>query len=181
MTAHDNNNQEWNINEDEVAREFTEAHLRVDDPVIEELVRQYPEYEHQIRQMIKDTQAVDLLLVSLVRVDENNFEVTSSGTDLMGRKIGACEITEMINRGEIPLNVHALLHRCLEKDVHKSLQHISEAHIEINETLSGITSIRTVLEAAAGSVSRKHRLILWLLLCLMMVIVIALSLVLFKN
>jgi len=401
MTAHDNNNQEWNINRDGVVREFPEAHLRVDDPVIEELVRQYPEYEHQIRQMIKDTQAVDLLLASLVRIDENNFEVTSSGTDLIGRKIGAFEITEMIGRGgmgvvylardtklnrivaiksmppelttdttsrmrfqreakllaslshpkiavihdmveekdgvayiileyipgqtlaeriahkpmkikdslsiaaqitetlsaayeqgvihrdlkpgnikitpggnikildfglakpvrseapnnqesvtqagqvvgtpaymspeqargqlvdhrsdiwafgcilyemltgsvpfpgqtvsdtlgcildrepdwqvlpkNIPLNVQVLLHRCLEKDVHKRLQNIGDAHKEINETLSGTTSIRTVLEAAAGSVSRKHRLIPWLLLCLMMVIVIALSLVLFKN
>lgn len=110
MTAHDNNNQEWNINENGVVREFTEAHLRNDEPVIEELVRQYPEYEHQIRQIIKDTQAVDLLLASLVRGDENNFEVTSS-----------------------------------------------------------------------SPVRRKHRLVPWLLFCLMVVIAIALSLVLFKS
>jgi hypothetical protein len=110
MAAHYNNNQEWNINEDGVVREFTEAHLRDDEPVIEELVRQYPEYEHQIRQMIKDIQAVDLLLASLMRIDENNFDVTSS-----------------------------------------------------------------------GSVRRLRRLVPWLLFCLMMVIMIALSLVLFKS
>lgn len=123
MTANDNNNQEWNINKDEVVRGLSEAYLRVDDPVVEELVRQYPEYEHQIRQIIIDTQAVDLLLASLVRKDENNFEVTSSD----------------------------------------------------------ITNIRPALEAAAGSISRKHRLVPWLLLCLIMVIIIAVSLVLFKS
>jgi len=62
MTAHDKNDKEWNINKDEVVRELTEANLRVDDPVVEELVRQYPEYEHQIRQIIMDTQAVDRLV-----------------------------------------------------------------------------------------------------------------------
>ena len=123
MTAHDKNDKEWNINKDEVVRELTEANLRVDDPVVEELVRQYPEYEHQIRQIIMDTQAVDLLLASLERKDENNFEVTSSD----------------------------------------------------------ITNIRPALEATADSISRKHRLVPWLLLCLIMVIIIAVSLVLFKN
>jgi serine/threonine protein kinase len=399
MTAYDNDNQKPNI--DEVVRDFAEAQLRGDKPDIEELVRKYPESEHQIRRMIKEFQAVDLLLSSLVQINENDFEVTSAGTEIIGHKIGAFEITEMIGRGGMgvvylardtkldrlvavksiplelksdttsrmrfqreakllaslshpniavihdmveekngvayivleyipgqtlaeriahkpmkvkealsiaaqitealsaayeqgvihrdlkpgnikitpegkvkvldfglakafisenkkientvtqpgrvigtpaymspeqargqtidhrsdiwafgcilyemltgslpfpgqtvsdtlacildrepdwqalpkttPVNIQVLLHRCLEKDIHRRLQHIGDAHIEISETLSSISGTGTVIQAAAGSVSRKHRLVLWPLLSLMMVVVITLSLVLVKN
>jgi len=399
MTAHDNDNQKPNI--DEIVGDFAEAQLRGDKPDIEELVRQYPKFEHQIRQIIKEFQAVDSLLSSLVQIDENDLPITSAGTDLIGRKIGAFEITEMIGRGGMgivylahdtkldrlvaiksippelitdttsrmrfqreakllaslshpniavihdmveekdgvayiileyipgqtlaeriahkpmkikealsiaaqiteglsaayeqgvihrdlkpgnikitpegkvkvldfglakasiiegkktentvtqpgrvigtpaymspeqtrgqtvdhrsdiwafgcilyemltgnvpfpgqtvsdtlacilnrepdwqalpkttPVNIQVLLHRCLEKEVHKRLQHIGDAHIEISETLSGTSGTGMVLEVAAGSISRKRKVVPWLLLSLMIVVITALSIVLIKN
>ncbi len=399
MSACENPNQERSV--DEAVREFAEAQLRGDKPDIEELVRRYPDFEHRIRQKIREFQAVDSLLSSLVRIDEDDFAATSAGTELIGRKIGAFEITEVLGRGGMgvvylardskldrlvavksippelatdttsrmrfqreakllaslshpniavihdmieekdgiayiileyipgqtlaeriahkpmkvrealsiaaqitealsaayeqgvihrdlkpsnikitpdgnikildfglakavrfestaqqssvthegrivgtpaymspeqargqmvdhrsdiwafgcilyemltgtvpfpgetisdtlacildrepdwqalpkttPVNIQVLLHRCLEKDVHKRLQHIGDARIEISGTLSGTSSTGMVLEAAAGSVSRKRRLVLWLLLSLMMVVVITLSFILVKS
>ena len=97
MVAQDNNNQKRNV--EEVVRQFVEAQLRGDKPDIEELVRQYPRYEHEIKQKLREFEAVDLLLASLVRIGENEFEVTSADNDLIGQKIGSFEITEMIGGG----------------------------------------------------------------------------------
>ncbi|MFC1636556.1 protein kinase, partial [Planctomycetota bacterium] len=60
---------------------------------------QYPHFEHKIKQKIKEVEAVDSLLVSLVQISENEFEITSADKDLIGQKIGNFEITEMIGRG----------------------------------------------------------------------------------
>ena len=97
MLSQGNNNQERSV--DEAVREFVEAQLRGDNSDVEELVRQYPWFEHHIRHKIKEFEAVDSLLASLVRIDESDFEVTGAGNDLIGRKIGSFEITEMIGRG----------------------------------------------------------------------------------
>ena len=97
MVAQSNNNQERNV--DEAVREFVAAQLRGDKPDIEELIRQYPRFEDEIKQKIKEFEAVDSLLASLVRIGENEFEITSSDKDLIGRKIGSFEITEMIGWG----------------------------------------------------------------------------------
>jgi serine/threonine protein kinase/Tfp pilus assembly protein PilF len=93
----DNNNQKWEV--DEAVREFVEAQLRGDKPNIEELVRQYPQYEHEIKQKLKEFEEVDSLLASLVRIGENEFEVTLAYKDLIGQKIESFEIVEMIGRG----------------------------------------------------------------------------------
>jgi len=97
MVAQDNNNQKWEV--DEAVREFVEAQLRGDKPNIEELVRQYPQYEHEIKQKLKEFEEVDSLLASLVRIGENEFEVTLAYKDLIGQKIESFEIVEMIGRG----------------------------------------------------------------------------------
>jgi serine/threonine protein kinase len=97
MTTQGDNNQEKRI--DEAIREFVEAQLRGDKPDFEELIRQYPHFENQIRKKIKEIEAVDSLLASLVQIDEKEFEITSASEDLIGQKIGVFEITEVIGRG----------------------------------------------------------------------------------
>ncbi len=97
MATSDNKNREQSFIE--AFRQFVEAQLRGEEPGIEEFVRQYPEFEHQFRQKIKEFQKVDSLFDTLVQSDESDFEDTATGQDLVGQKIGSFEIVEIIGRG----------------------------------------------------------------------------------
>ncbi|MBL7187067.1 MAG: protein kinase [Phycisphaerae bacterium] len=90
-------NQEHSLRK--AVRQFIDAQLQGQEPDIEEFVRQYPEFEDQIRQKVRNLQKIDTLFDSLVQVDEGDFEDTATGCDLVGRKIGHFEIREMIGRG----------------------------------------------------------------------------------
>jgi len=97
MATMDDNNQERSFKE--AVRQFVELHLQGKAPDIEELVSKYPEFEHQIRQKVKEFNKVDSLFDSLVQTDESDFTETMTGHDLVGRKIGGFEIEEIIGRG----------------------------------------------------------------------------------
>jgi len=97
MATMDGNNKEHNYKE--AVRQFVEAHLQGAVPDIEELVNKYPEYEHEIRQKVKEFHKVDSLFDSLVQADESDFEVAEAGQNLVGQKIGSFEIEEIIGRG----------------------------------------------------------------------------------
>ena len=97
MATPNDNNREHSFNE--AVRQFVEAQLSGYEPNIEEFVSKYPEFEHQIRQKIKEFQKVDSLFDTLVQADESDFEDTATGCDLVGQKIGGFEIVEMIGRG----------------------------------------------------------------------------------
>ncbi|TKJ35283.1 MAG: hypothetical protein CEE38_15765 [Planctomycetes bacterium B3_Pla] len=97
MATMDDNNQERSFKE--AVRQFVEMHLQGTAPDIEELVSKYPEFEHQIRQKVREFHKVDSLFYSLVQADESDFEETASGQELVGRKIGSFEIVEVIGRG----------------------------------------------------------------------------------
>ena len=86
-------------NPKEAIRQFLNALLRGEEPNIENLVRQHPEFEHQIRQKVERFQKVDSLFNALVQADELEFEKIVTEPDLVGRTIGNFEITEMIGRG----------------------------------------------------------------------------------
>ncbi len=90
-------NQEHSLRK--AVRQFIDAQLQGQKPDIEEFVRQYPEFENQIRQKVLNLQKIDTLFDSLVQVDEGDFEDTASGQDLVGQKVGHFEIREMIGRG----------------------------------------------------------------------------------
>ncbi len=79
--------------------QFLDAQLRGKAPDVEELVSKYPEFEHQIRQKIKEFQKVDSLFTCLVQADESDFEDAVAGLELVGEKIGSFEIVEIIGRG----------------------------------------------------------------------------------
>jgi len=96
MATMDDNNKERSFKE--AVRQFVEAHLRGTAPDIEELVSKYPEFEHEIRQKVKEFHKVDSLFDSLVQADECDFEDAAAGLELVGEKIGSFEIVEMIGQ-----------------------------------------------------------------------------------
>ncbi len=84
-------------------RQFIDAQLQGQAPDIDEFVRQYPEFEDQIRQKVRNLQKIDTLFDSLVQADEDDFEGTATGQDLVGQTLGHFEIAEMIGRGGMGL------------------------------------------------------------------------------
>jgi TolB-like protein/tetratricopeptide (TPR) repeat protein len=83
----------------EAVWQFLEAYLHGSTHDIEELVREYPEFEDQIRQKITEFQEVNTLFDFISRADESDFEDTLTSEDLVGRKIGSFEITKIIGQG----------------------------------------------------------------------------------
>ena len=84
---------------EEAVQQFVDAQLQGREPDIDEFVKQYPEFEHQLRQRILNLEKIDTLFDSLVQADESDFEGAVTEPDLVGRKIGSFEIVEMIGRG----------------------------------------------------------------------------------
>ncbi|HUU15636.1 MAG TPA: serine/threonine-protein kinase [Sedimentisphaerales bacterium] len=84
---------------DEALEQFVDSHLWDKEPDIEEFVKQYPEYEHQIRKRIRKLRKINNLFDSLVQADEGEFEDAMTGEKLVGQKIGGFEIEEIIGRG----------------------------------------------------------------------------------
>ncbi|TKJ33294.1 MAG: hypothetical protein CEE38_20820 [Planctomycetes bacterium B3_Pla] len=84
---------------EEAVQQFVDAQLQGREPDIDEFVKRYPEFEDRIRKRIGKLKKLDTLFSSLVQVDENDFDVTAAGPDLVGQKIGSFEIGEVIGRG----------------------------------------------------------------------------------
>ena len=84
---------------EEAVQQFVEMRMQGREPDINEFVKQYPELEYQIRQKIRNLRKIDTLFDSLVQADESDFEDTLVRNELVGRKLGSFEITEMIGRG----------------------------------------------------------------------------------
>jgi serine/threonine protein kinase/Flp pilus assembly protein TadD len=80
-------------------RQFIDAQLQGQKPDIDEFVRQYPEFEDQIRQKVRNLQKIDTLFDSLVQVDEGEFQETANGCELVGHKLGHFEVREIIGSG----------------------------------------------------------------------------------
>jgi len=97
MAGQIGDNQEHTLRK--AVRQFIDAQLQGQEPDIDEFVRQYPEFEDQIRQKVRNLQKIDTLFDSLVQADESDFEDTATGCDLVGQKIGQFEIRELIGRG----------------------------------------------------------------------------------
>ena len=90
-------NQEHSLRK--AVRQFIDAQLQGQEPDIDEFVRQYPEFEDQIRQKVRNLEKIDTLFDSLMQVDDGDFEDAATGQDLIGRKVGSFEIVEIIGRG----------------------------------------------------------------------------------
>lgn len=97
MTQPTDDSQE-RIIEDAVQR-FVDAQLRGREPDVDEYVGQYPQLAGQIRRRIQNLQRIDTLFADLTRADESDFGTAMEVDNLVGRKVGDFEITEMIGRG----------------------------------------------------------------------------------
>ncbi len=84
---------------EEAMEQFVDSQLWDEEPNVDEFVKRYPEFEHQIRKRIRKIQKIHALFDSLVQADESDFEDAVTGQDLVGEKIGSFEITEVIGRG----------------------------------------------------------------------------------
>ncbi|MHC4204501.1 MAG: serine/threonine-protein kinase, partial [Planctomycetota bacterium] len=84
---------------EEALEQFVDSQLWEKQPDIDEFVKRYPEYEHQIRERIRKIQRIHTLFDSLVQTDDSDFADTASGQNLVGQKVGSFEIVEMIGRG----------------------------------------------------------------------------------
>jgi serine/threonine-protein kinase len=97
MTGLDDNHQENPL--DQAVQQFVDARLEGSQPDIDEFVKRYPELERQIREKIRNLDRVNTLFDSLVQAEESDFEETAPAQDLVGQKVGAFEIVEMIGKG----------------------------------------------------------------------------------
>ena len=77
MTGFVDDNQE-NVLEQAVHR-FLDAQAQGQEPDIDELARQYPDLESQVRQRIQNLKRIDTLLAGLTQADESDFDETASG------------------------------------------------------------------------------------------------------
>jgi serine/threonine protein kinase/tetratricopeptide (TPR) repeat protein len=97
MTRHIEDNHEHIL--EEALEQFIESQLWGGKSDIDELVRQYPQFEHQIKQRLRKIQKIDALFDTLVQSNDSDFEDIQTEQKLVGQKVGSFEITEMIGRG----------------------------------------------------------------------------------
>ncbi len=84
---------------EEAVEQFVDEQLQGREPAIDEFVKKYPEFEQQVRKRIRKVHRINNLFDSLVEADESDFKEASAEHDLVGRKVGSFEITEMIGCG----------------------------------------------------------------------------------
>jgi len=97
MVEEAENNQDSVL--DEAVEKFLAARLRGEGPDLEQFVKQHPGLEKRIRQKVQNCERVSSIFDSLREVDESEFQHAEDETDLIGKRIGAFEITEVIGRG----------------------------------------------------------------------------------
>jgi len=83
----------------EALQRFVDVYLKGQRPDIDDFVKQYPQHEVQLKKRIQDLQEIDTLFDSIFQAERSEFEDEAAANDLVGRKIGSFEITEMIGRG----------------------------------------------------------------------------------
>lgn len=96
MTKPEHNSE--NIIEQAVQR-FIDAQLQGKEPDLDEFVRQYPEFESQIRKRIRKLRQIDNLFDSLMQADDGDFGKAAPEYNLIGQKLGDFEILKMIGQG----------------------------------------------------------------------------------
>lgn len=85
MTESEHNSE--NIIEQAVQR-FVDAQLQGQRPDINEFAKQYPEFESQIKQRLKNLDEIDSLFDCLMQADDSDFGNAIEGHDLVGQEFG---------------------------------------------------------------------------------------------
>jgi tetratricopeptide (TPR) repeat protein len=84
---------------DEAVQQFLNAKMQGQEPDLNEFVKKYPGYEHQIRKKIKKIQRIDGLFDCLMKADESDYNEPIAENDLIGKKLGDFEILSKIGAG----------------------------------------------------------------------------------
>jgi tetratricopeptide (TPR) repeat protein/serine/threonine protein kinase len=84
---------------EQAVQQFVDAQLRGKEPDIDKFVKQYPEFESQIRKRIQSLRQIDNLFDSLMQVDDGDFGKAAPEYNLIGQKLGDFEILKMIGQG----------------------------------------------------------------------------------
>jgi len=87
-----------NIIEQAVQR-FVDAQLQGQKPDVDEFVKQYPEFESQIKKRLQNLQHIDNLFNCLIQTDESDFANIPAEYNLIGQKLGDFEIFSLIGTG----------------------------------------------------------------------------------
>ena len=95
MAAQINDNETVTLKE--ALQRFVEAYFQGQQLDIDEFVRQFPQHQAQLRKRIQDLKEIDTLFDSIFQVEGSEF--VDEGHDLVGRKVGSFEITEIIGEG----------------------------------------------------------------------------------
>ncbi len=97
MAKQDADNQDKVL--DEAVQKFLALGFQGEKPDLDEFVKRYPGLERKIKQKLQACQKVGSLFDSLREADASEFQQVVNETDLVGNKIGAFKITEIIGRG----------------------------------------------------------------------------------
>ena len=84
---------------DEAVQQFLDAKMQGQEPDIDEFVKKYPGYEHQIRQKIEKIQRIDGLFDFLLQADNSDYPEPISEHELIGQKLGDFEVLSLIGTG----------------------------------------------------------------------------------
>jgi len=87
---------------EEAVQRFVDTQLRGQKPDIDEFVKQYPEFEHQLRRRIRNLQKINALFDSLTHADKEELPQTASIVGLAlapGSRIGRFRIEQELGRG----------------------------------------------------------------------------------
>jgi len=97
MPEVDDNNQENTI--EQIIQQFVGAQLSGEKPDVDDFVKQYPEFESQIRKKIKSLQEIDSLFDCLMRADDSDFATSIPEHSLVGKTLGDFEMLGLIGTG----------------------------------------------------------------------------------
>ena len=115
---------------DQAVQQFLDAQLQGQQLNIDEFVKNYPGFEHQIRQKIEKIQRIDGMFSCLMQPDDSDFAETAETItehDLVGQKLGDFEVLSLIGTGGMGA-VFLARHVSLDREVAlKVISDVSDA------------------------------------------------------
>jgi serine/threonine protein kinase/Tol biopolymer transport system component len=83
----------------EAAQQYIEACLHGEQPDLEEFIAGYSPQQDRLRKIIHNSLQVSSLLDLLKHVESDEFPVAAADMDLVGKRIGQFEVSEIVGRG----------------------------------------------------------------------------------
>lgn len=83
----------------EAAQQYVEAFLLGEQPDLEEFIKDYSPRQDRLRKIIHNSLQVSSLLDLLKHVESDEFPVVAADMDLVGKRIGQFEVSEVVGRG----------------------------------------------------------------------------------